>query len=108
VDRRVHCARVGGWFAPSGADRCFKVPAKCQSLPGTKKDPATATGPQQILVWVADQVAPYKRIRRYELIGLVQVWSRALHPAKSSAADSSSANGHLNTWPTASHTRLNR
>jgi acyl-CoA synthetase (AMP-forming)/AMP-acid ligase II len=64
----AHPAVADTVVIPSPDEQAGEVPKAFLVL---KQDPAVTTEPEQILAWVADQVAPYKRIRRYELIDAV-------------------------------------
>jgi acyl-CoA synthetase (AMP-forming)/AMP-acid ligase II len=53
---------------PSPDEQAGEVPKAFLVL---KTDSCTVPDPEQVIAWATDQVAPYKRIRRYELIDVV-------------------------------------
>lgn len=64
----AHPAVADAVVIPSPDEQAGEVPKAFLVL---ATNPSAAPNPEQIITWVADQVAPYKRIRRYELINMV-------------------------------------
>jgi acyl-CoA synthetase (AMP-forming)/AMP-acid ligase II len=64
----AHPAVVDAVVIPSPDEQAGEVPKAFLVL---KTDSCTVPDPEQVIAWATDQVAPYKRIRRYELIDVV-------------------------------------
>jgi acyl-CoA synthetase (AMP-forming)/AMP-acid ligase II len=98
----AHPAVADAVVIPSPDEEAGEVPKAFLVL---KQDPATATDPEQILAWAADQVAPYKRIRRYELIDLVPrtASGKIIRPRAHRTRTDTSTHHRAGTVTTAAH-----